>query len=108
MFESDPSWLSLHQSHASHQLHFQLSLTVIQVAWLGRPIAESSWESASSLPTSIVEEYERGIQRNVESNFSSSGGQTLCTITSGLKEDVLAQPAPKKPCLSEAESSNSG
>lgn len=49
----------------------------MQVIWLGRPMTCSSWEHASSLPTSLVKDYEDGVQRELHIESFSSGGQTL-------------------------------
>ena len=38
----------------------------VQVVWLGRPVAESTWEDAASLPSSMISEYEQGISRDVQ------------------------------------------
>lgn len=80
--------------------------TYMQVVWLGRPVAESSWEPASSLPTTLIKEFDDGIQREIEEHSYTSGGQTICTLSSSQKD---AEPEPKKVCLRcSIESSNSG
>ena len=33
-----------------------------QVLWLGKPELEVTWESAASLPPTIIEEFEEGVQ----------------------------------------------
>lgn len=83
---------------------------MLQVVWLGRPITESSWEPASSLPSDIIEEYESGIQRDVQEKSYTSGGQTIYTLLSARESNSAAQPHTKKPRLDKStiESSNSG
>ena len=56
---------------------------VSQVVW---PLAESTWELASSLPQNIVQDYENGIQHNICHLSTTSGGQTTCTISTARKE----------------------
>lgn len=82
----------------------------IQVVWLGRPIAESSWEPAATLPATMITEYENGVQRDLEEEVFSSGGQTITTIKSVTRQQESTQPEPKRPCRSTnaIESSNSG
>lgn len=80
-----------------------------QVVWLGRPIAESNWQPASALPATMINEYESGIERDMEKQVFSSGGQTITTITSVTKQHSM-QPQPKRPHRnpSAVESANSG
>ena len=59
-----------------------ITLLHLQVVWLGRPIAESTWEHSTSLPSSLVSEHERGILRDVEKQPYHSGGQTICVLRS--------------------------
>lgn len=76
------------------------------MVWLGKPITESNWEPVSKLPSSMVQEYENGIQRNICSSVSISGGHSLCTISATLQGDNT-ETVLKKPRL-DIESSNSG
>ena len=80
--------------------------------WLGRPVTESTWESATSLPENIVQEFEAGIQRDIQEKPFSSGGQTIHTITSTKPNSVqdCVPSSSKKTCIDPTaiESSNSG
>ena len=55
---------------------------LMQVIWLGRPIADSTWEPESSLPPSLVADYEAGILREIQKETFTTGGQTvqLCPL----------------------------
>jgi len=60
------------------------------VVWLGRSIADSSWEIASSLPTYIVKEYEDGVNRELYKDHFTSAGQTVSVISSKvMQQDYL-------------------
>jgi len=67
-----------------------------QVVWLGESLTETTWESAADLPKEIVKEYEDGLCRVIQENLHTSGGQTVCTLSSTLKS---MQPKAKKPHL---------
>ena len=56
--------------------------------WLGTPVTCSTWEEASSLPPSIVADYENGITYNVQEQSFTSGGETFRTFSSGVVEDT--------------------
>jgi len=79
----------------------------LQVVWLGDPLTKSTWESAADLPGALVKEYEDGLSREIQGDAYTSGGQTVCTLSSTLKP---TQPQAKKACMhhSSKESSNSG
>ena len=58
-----------------------------------------SWESASALPSDLIQEYEDGLQREVLDATFSSGGETIhsystCTGTSG-DDSTLSSKKPK-------------
>ena len=55
-------------------------LIITQVVWLGTPTMKTSWEPASTLPSSLVEDYEKGASGDVLESFSS-GGQTIHTMS---------------------------
>ena len=63
--------------------------------WLGRPLTETSWEPALSLPSKMVEEYESGVKRDLKEDFSTSGGLTVCTLLSAVQSDDV-EPNVKK------------
>ena len=64
-------------------------------------MTETTWESAADLPVELVKEYEDGLCRVIQEDLYSSGGQTVCTLSSALNP---MQPQAKKARL---ESSNS-
>ena len=71
----------------------------MQVCRIGQTSAQSNWESAASLPSDLIQEYEDGLQREVVHSTFSSGGETIyslystCTGTSGN----AGMPPSKKP-----------
>ena len=42
---------------------------MMQMCRIGQTSAESSWESAASLPSDLIQEYEDGLQRGLSFNF---------------------------------------
>lgn len=84
-------------------LHF----LYIKVTWLGNPATKTTWENAADLPREMVKEYEDGLNRTIQEDMYTSGGQTLCVLSTALKP---MQPEAKKPCLQAGfvDSSNSG
>lgn len=73
-------------------------------------MAESSWEPAASIPSSIIEEFEEGVQREVQKEAYTSGGQTIYTLSSMRQDKSTSQSKAKKPRLEQNStvSSNSG
>ena len=63
---------------------------------MGEPVTKTTWENAADLPREIVKEYEDGLNRTIQEDLYTSGGQTLCILSSTLKP---LQPEPKKSCL---------
>ena len=61
--------------------------------WLGRPDTTSTWEKSSSLPSKLVEDYERGVQYSIETYSFTSGGETFHTLAT-KPGDTL--PSPKR------------
>ena len=58
-----------------------------QVLWLGRPDSESTWVSALSLPSSIIKEFEEGIQTTgIEQKDSNYGKETS---TLGIAKEYM-------------------
>ena len=64
----------------------------MQVAWLGKPIAESTWEPESNLPPSLVAEFEAGILREVQKVTFSTGGQSVHTLSTGATQPNVKHP----------------
>ena len=74
-------------------------LTTCQVVWLGKPLTETTWELASSLPSKFIDDYEQGIVHEVRSNLSSaSAGHNIYALSTQSKEqaDSLIPSEPKK------------
>lgn len=67
----------------------------MQVVWLGRPVACSTWEQATSLPPSLVDDYEQGVQRELKKESFTSGGETIHTL-SVTRNDMNDTPPPQK------------
>ena len=65
----------------------------LQVVWLGKPMTRSTWEPKSSLPEALVESYEDGLTQEIQREGMASGGQTIYTLSTSLRE----QPPPKRP-----------
>lgn len=58
--------------------------------WLGRPLTETG-----NQPSEMVEEYESGVKRDLQEDFSTSGGLTVCTLLSAVQSDDM-EPNVKK------------
>lgn len=58
----------------------------MEVVWLGKPVAESTWEPQDNLPDSLVTEYEAGIFREIQRETFTSGGQTVHTLSANSVE----------------------
>ena len=80
-------------------------MVLVQVVWLGRPIADSTWEPESSLPPSLVSEYEAGILREIQKETFTTGGQTVHTLSTSTTESNVKRP---RTDLSEHNSTLSG
>ena len=77
--------------------------------WLGRSVTETSWEVASSLPDVLIEDYERGIQHDLQQQSYTSGGQTIHTLSTVRKVDETSPPEAKRHCVvDKVQSSSSG
>ena len=61
--------------------------------WLGKPDLEVTWELASSLPPSAIEEYEKDIQLEVQTSSDLKYGQQKSILTVAT---VGCEPLPKK------------
>ena len=80
-------------------------LMLMQVVWLGRPIADSTWEPESTLPSSLVRDYEAGILREIHAETFTTGGETVHTLSASVREPNAKRP---RTDLSEHDSSLSG
>ena len=62
----------------------------VQVLWLGRPDSEAMWVSASSLPSSIIKEFEEGIcTTGIEQEDGNYGKETY---TLGIAKEHINDP----------------
>ena len=64
-----------------------------QVVWLGRPIAENTWEPSSS---SLLSSYEAGIAQEIYRETFTSGGHTIHTLVTMPTKDTKAEPSCKR------------
>lgn len=68
-----------------------------QVVWLGKPVLDSTWEPLSALPSNLVADFERGVQHDICTHSSTSGGQTVHTISiAHTNETDVTIPEPKR------------
>ena len=47
--------------------------------WISTSTVETTWKRESNVPSKLVEQYENGIEVDIEESFSS-GGQTIDTL----------------------------
>ena len=80
----------------AHQCDGYNNRILLQVVLLGRLIAESTWEHSTSLPGSLVSDYERGVLRDVEKQPYHFGGQTISILKSLCKQNTSIEPSSKK------------
>lgn len=67
-----------------------------QVLWLGKPELEVTWESAASLPPTIIEEFEEGVQPQVVKRTDVQYGQEKCVLSvTTTKPDDIALKKPR-------------
>lgn len=66
------------------------------MVWLGKPDTHSTWELASSLPQSLIEEYEKDIQSEVAIHTDIQYGhrKPIFSVTTTSHHN---EPASKKP-----------
>ena len=70
---------------------------------IGGTAATSTWESASSLPSELIAEYEDGLQRELVDDSFYSGGETIHVLSSSP-----ITPSAKRPRLDVSPSMNTG
>ena len=76
-----------------------------QVLWLGKPELEVTWESAASLPPSIIQEFEQGVQSQVVTCTDDLYGQKKCvlSVSSNKPDDVaLKKPRVERPVINKS------
>ena len=62
---------------------------VMQVVWLGKPFADSTWKPQDILPCSLVADYEAGIMREIAKDTFTTGGQLVHTQSGNpMKQSV--------------------
>ncbi len=54
----------------------------MQVTQISFSKSVTTWEPASCLPPSLISEYEKGVQRDIDEDVFTSGGQTIHTVSS--------------------------
>ena len=73
--------------------------------WLGKPELEVTWESAASLPSSIIQEFEQGVQSQVVTRTNDQYGQKKCvlSVSSNKPDDVaLKKPRVERPVINKS------
>ena len=71
-------------------------------------MTESSWENVLSLTLSLVQEFEEGNRREIQTQSFSSGGETVHILSTRLIDIESAPPKAKKVCEDIKVSCNSG
>ena len=62
--------------------------------WLGKPEPYTSWEAASSLPPSVIEELEKGLSLESTEKKTSQHGHEVGTFV--IDKVSETQPSPKR------------
>ena len=60
-------------------------------------MAESTWEPGSSLPSTLVADYEAGSLQEIQRETTSTGRQTIHTLTTSRMKGADGEPNPKCP-----------
>ena len=50
------------------------------MAWIGKSLSECTWEKQSTLPATLIADYENGVTFNVKDSISESVGQAVHTL----------------------------
>ena len=78
------------------------------MVWLGKPAIESTWEPSSTLPPSLVADFERGVKHDICKQSSTSAGQTMHTISIVHTNETDVSPPEPKRARSNVETGTSG
>ena len=73
---------------------FTQFILLLQVAWLGRPQLESTWEPKSSLPPFLVADYENGVSQQIQEYTTTTAGQTIHTLSTVRKTSCDTEKPP--------------
>ena len=76
---------------------------LFQVLWLGQPEPQASWITSTSLPPSLVDEYESGIAAEANTEIEDSYGQftnTICVVKRNEGVPYVKKPRKDRPVLS--------
>ena len=65
------------------------------MVWLGHPQCKATWEPASSLSSSLVADYEAGIQTETVTESATTYGHISSTLVT--KNNMSPEPPAKKP-----------
>ena len=74
---------------------YDLYVHISQIAQIDNGAVTTRWESASSVPNSLIEEYENAISGDVIESHTS-GGQTIHTTSTSSSEHNDDPPQSKK------------
>ena len=66
---------------------------------IGEATANSTWEPVSSLPSVLVAEFEKGVQRQLVDHTFSSGGETVHTLSSRPITQSVKKPGMDVPSI---------
>ena len=79
-----------------------------KVVWLGRPQTKSTWEPEHSLPQHLVADYNKGIQHDICHQSTTSGGQTIHSLSTARSNTAPSPPDPKRIRTDLIDTANSG
>lgn len=74
---------------------YDLYVHISQIAQIDNGAVTTRWESASSVPNSLIEDYEKAISGDVIESHTS-GGQTIHTVSTSSSEHNDEPPQSKK------------
>jgi hypothetical protein len=74
------------------------------VAWLGHPDCKATWEPASTLSSSLVADYEAGIQKETVTESATTYGHISSTLVT--KNNSSPEPPAKKPKVQDSNEQN--
>ena len=87
--------INLHCSYTVTAKYNIVYIHISQIAQIDNGAVTTQWESASSVPNSLIKEYEKSISGDVIESHTS-GGQTIHTISTSSDEHNDDSPQSKK------------
>jgi hypothetical protein len=86
----------------------EIVMLFCKVVWLGRPQTTSTWEPEHSLPQHLVADYNKGILYDIRQHSTTSGGQTIHSLSTARSSTVPSPPNPKRIRTDLIDTANSG